>query len=81
MHSCPKRAFRANRVPLVCAYLYGSLARSDERPESDVDVAVLLAENTDGGLLSPIVRGRRMFGGPGGVHGLTRNAQSGEDAG
>lgn len=54
--SALERYFRDVPIPLVCAYLYGSLARSEERPESDVDVAVLLAEQTDGGLLSPIVR-------------------------
>ncbi len=29
---------------IVCAYLFGSIARGDDHPESDIDVAVLLKE-------------------------------------
>jgi predicted nucleotidyltransferase len=34
--------FEQTPIPLVCAYLYGSLARGEEHAGSDVDVAVLL---------------------------------------
>jgi predicted nucleotidyltransferase len=34
-------AFRAVDVPIVCAYLFGSQARAEAGPLSDVDVAVL----------------------------------------
>lgn len=33
--------FKANADALVCAYLFGSYARGEEKPDSDVDVAVL----------------------------------------
>lgn len=36
--------FRQAPMPLVCAYLFGSYARDEARPESDVDIAVLLQE-------------------------------------
>jgi len=36
--------FRRHRDTIVAAYVFGSVARGDERPGSDVDVAVLLAE-------------------------------------
>ncbi len=39
-----RRCLADNPRELVAAYLYGSAARGTEGPESDVDVAVLLAE-------------------------------------
>lgn len=38
------RAFNEVDHNIVCAYLYGSHARGDARPTSDVDVAVLFTE-------------------------------------
>jgi predicted nucleotidyltransferase len=39
--------FRQAPVPVVCAYLFGSNARDEARPESDIDVAVLLFPERD----------------------------------
>ena len=36
--------FRDRRDGVVAAYVFGSVGRGEERPDSDVDVAVLLAE-------------------------------------
>lgn len=36
---------------VVAAFLFGSVARADEGPSSDVDIAVLLDEPVPGGLL------------------------------
>lgn len=36
------RAWLAGRPGVVCAWLFGSRARGSERPDSDVDVALLL---------------------------------------
>jgi predicted nucleotidyltransferase len=45
------RAFFAERArPIACAYLYGSAARGEARPGSDIDVAVLLREAPSGTL-------------------------------
>lgn len=40
------RAFEG--TPVVCAYLFGSVARGDARPKSDIDVAVLLDRGVSG---------------------------------
>ena len=37
-------ALRGEAVDLACAYLFGSVARGEERPGSDVDLAVLFRE-------------------------------------
>lgn len=39
------RYFAAYPEGIACAYLYGSVARGTARPESDVDVAVLLEQD------------------------------------
>jgi len=45
------RAFFAERArAVVCAYLYGSAARGEARPDSDIDVAVLLQDARSGTL-------------------------------
>lgn len=46
--------FRQTPVPLVCAYLFGSYARGEQRTASDVDIAVLLPEDAPGGLAGPL---------------------------
>jgi uncharacterized protein len=47
--------FEETPVPFVCAYLFGSYARAEARPDSDIDVAVLLPESAARGLLGPSV--------------------------
>lgn len=37
-----QRYFASHADGIVCAYLFGSTARGDERPGSDIDVGVLL---------------------------------------
>lgn len=37
--------FREGARGVACAWLFGSVSRGDERPNSDVDVAVLLTED------------------------------------
>jgi hypothetical protein len=39
------RAFQGEEADLVCAYLFGSAARGEDRPGSDVDVAVLFRDD------------------------------------
>lgn len=39
------RAYFRSRASVCAAYLYGSVARGEAEPESDVDVAVLLPED------------------------------------
>lgn len=46
--------FRDTPVPIVCAYLYGSHARGSFRPDSDVDVAVLMPSDAPCGLTGPL---------------------------
>jgi hypothetical protein len=46
--------FRGTSVPLVCAYLFGSYARGEERPNSDVDVAVLFPADASSTLIGPL---------------------------
>ncbi|RLK51504.1 putative nucleotidyltransferase [Alkalispirillum mobile] len=41
---------------VVCAYLFGSVARGDAGPRSDVDIAVLTSNDVKPGLLSPLTR-------------------------
>lgn len=41
--------FRATEHDVVCAYLFGSQARGEADGDSDVDVAVLFAEQVDRG--------------------------------
>ncbi|WP_371258231.1 nucleotidyltransferase domain-containing protein [Thiohalocapsa sp. ML1] len=38
-------ALQGDAADLVCAYLFGSVARGEDRPGSDVDVAVLLRDD------------------------------------
>lgn len=45
--------FQTTMEPVVCAYLFGSRARSEAGTGSDVDVAVLFPESAGKGLLSP----------------------------
>lgn len=46
--------FREGTVPVVCAYLFGSYARAEQGPDSDVDLAVLFLKNVDsGGVVGP----------------------------
>lgn len=47
-------ALTQTRVPLICAYLYGSHARSQARSDSDVDVAVMLDSSVTQGLIGPL---------------------------
>jgi uncharacterized protein len=41
-------------VPFVCAYLFGSYARGEQRPDSDVDIAVLLPSDAAPALTGPL---------------------------
>lgn len=43
-------------VPIVAAYLFGSHARSDANAVSDVDIAVLTAEQSGRVLVGPLSR-------------------------
>jgi predicted nucleotidyltransferase len=45
--------FRETGVAVACAYLFGSHARGEARPDSDVDLAVLFPEPPPAGLLGP----------------------------
>jgi predicted nucleotidyltransferase len=49
-----RRQLEETRQPLACAYLFGSYARDEQRPDSDVDVAVLLTQRGSGTLAGPI---------------------------
>ncbi|MDH5203666.1 MAG: nucleotidyltransferase domain-containing protein [Nitrospirota bacterium] len=40
-----KREIRAANLPIMFAYLYGSLAKGKEKESSDVDIAILLNED------------------------------------
>ena len=40
-----KREIRAANLPIMFAYLYGSLAKGKEKESSDVDIATLLNED------------------------------------
>jgi predicted nucleotidyltransferase len=40
-----KREIHAAKLPVVLAYLYGSLARGKEKESSDIDIAILLKED------------------------------------
>ena len=51
-----REALTQSATPLICAYLYGSWARGEAGIASDVDVAVLLDEDTPKGLLGPLAR-------------------------
>jgi predicted nucleotidyltransferase len=43
----PLRSYFARAAPgLVAAYLFGSVARGQERPDSDVDIGVVLGSHT-----------------------------------
>lgn len=42
-----RRWFAANSDGLVAAYVFGSVARGTQRPGSDVDIGVLLADRPD----------------------------------
>jgi predicted nucleotidyltransferase len=46
--------FRATPIPLICAYLFGSHARGEQRPSSEVDVAVLLPADVRPSLTGPL---------------------------
>jgi predicted nucleotidyltransferase len=55
--------FRETPIPLSCAYLFGSYARGEENPSSDIDVAVLFpaqppAREAHEALLGPATRVR-----------------------
>lgn len=41
---------------VLCAYLFGSVARGDAGPGSDVDIAVLTSKDLGPGLLDPLTR-------------------------
>ena len=41
---------------VLCAYLFGSIARGDAGPQSDVDIAVLTSNDLERGLLGPLTR-------------------------
>lgn len=45
--------FARTKTPFVCAYLFGSEARGEARPGSDVDVAVLFPAGCSTGLVGP----------------------------
>jgi len=45
--------FKGTSTCFVCAYLFGSLARGEGKPHSDVDVAVLFPIESSTGLLGP----------------------------
>lgn len=48
------RTFFADRESdMVCIYLFGSLARNDARPDSDVDLALLYRQMPSATLLAP----------------------------
>ena len=50
-----QRTLAASAEPLICAYLYGSYARGAATRDSDVDVAVLLAADSEPqGLVGPL---------------------------
>jgi predicted nucleotidyltransferase len=46
--------FRATSVALVCAYLFGSHARGEARPDSDIDIAVLLPADAPATVTGPL---------------------------
>ena len=49
-----RRHLEETPIPLVCAYLFGSYARGEQRAGSDVDVAVLFARSGLNTLTGPI---------------------------
>jgi predicted nucleotidyltransferase len=46
----------STRECIACAYLFGSLARGNQRVDSDIDIAVLFEEPPPGTLLGPVSR-------------------------
>lgn len=56
LDSAVERCLRETSIPLVCAYLYGSFTRGEQRSNSDVDIGVLLPESADTELLGPITQ-------------------------
>ena len=49
-----RRQLEETAVPLACAYLFGSHARNEQRVDSDLDVAVLLAYAGPNTLTGPL---------------------------
>lgn len=51
-----RQALSVTAEGLICAYLYGSHARSQASADSDIDLAVMLASQSDTGLVGPLSR-------------------------